>query len=62
MLHREQKPGRRFGKLLLRLSYLFDGRQRRRRRVEADLLSLSPYLQRDIGFPWGEKLPRVRGR
>jgi len=52
MLHREQKPGRPAGGMLLRLMYLFDGRQRRRRRVEMDLLSLSPYLQRDIGYPW----------
>jgi hypothetical protein len=36
---------------LLRFLWLFDGEQRRRRRVETDLLSLSPYLRRDIGFP-----------
>ena len=52
MLYHEPKPGFSASKLLLRLTVLFDGRQRRRRRVEMDLLTLSPYLQRDIGFPW----------
>jgi len=52
MLHRAEKPAKSPGKMLLRLLYIFDGRQRRRRRVEMDLMALSPYLQRDIGFPW----------
>ena len=52
MLYREQSAEKSPGKLLLRLLFLFDRRQRRRRRVEQDLLALSPYLQRDIGFPW----------
>lgn len=50
MLYRESKPS--LGKALLRFFILFDGRRRRRRRVEQDLLALSPYLQRDIGYPW----------
>jgi hypothetical protein len=52
MLYRERTAGTSPRKALLRLFYLFDRRQRRRRRVEMDLLALSPYLQRDIGFPW----------
>ena len=50
MLHRENKSSlRRAARHVL--AY-FDGRLRRRRQVEQDLLALSPYLQRDIGFPW----------
>ncbi|RYG95552.1 MAG: hypothetical protein EON57_16475 [Alphaproteobacteria bacterium] len=59
MLYRENKPS--FGRAVQRLFAHFDGRVRRRRRVEQDLLALSPYLQRDIGFP-ETRLPRVRGR
>ena len=51
MLYRMNQDDRRIRNLLLRLLALFDGRQRHRRRTEMDLLSLSPYLQRDIGFP-----------
>jgi hypothetical protein len=51
MLYRERTGGSSLRKALLRLTHLFDGRSRRRRRVEMDLLSLSPYLQRDLGFP-----------
>jgi hypothetical protein len=52
MLHRERTAGPSLRHSLLRLIHLFDSRQRRRRRVEMDLLALSPYLQRDIGFPY----------
>lgn len=51
MLYRERTNGFSLQKALLRLSSLFDSRLRRRRRVEMNLLSLSPYLQRDVGFP-----------
>ena len=51
MLYRERTDGFSFRRALLRLTHLFDGRRRRRHRVEMDLLALSPYLQRDIGFP-----------
>lgn len=51
MLYRERTGDFSLRKALLRLTHLFDGRARHRRRVEMDLLSLSPYLQRDIGFP-----------
>lgn len=54
MLYRERKPETSLDKALLRFFYLFDSRLRRRRRVEQDLLTLSPYMQRDIGFPWDE--------
>ena len=50
MLYREQTVGFSLKKVFLRLPSLFDARQRRRRRVEMDLMSLSPYLRRDIGF------------
>jgi hypothetical protein len=50
MLYREPKTERSLDKALLRFFYLFDSRARRQRRVEQDLLSLSPYLQRDIGW------------
>lgn len=50
MLYREPKARHSFSRGLLRVLGLFDRRQRRRRRVEQDLLSLSPYLLRDIGF------------
>ena len=53
MLYRERTDSFSLRKTLLRLTHIFGGRQRRRRRVEMDLLSLSPYLQRDIGFPDG---------
>lgn len=49
MLYREPKARKSFVKGLL-LVFFFDRRQQRRRRVEQDLLSLSPYLLRDIGF------------
>ena len=52
MLYREPKPEVSVDKALLRFFFLFDGRQRRRRQVEQDLLALSPYLRRDIGYPW----------
>ncbi len=51
MLYRMNQNSRRLRDAVLRLLALFDGRQRRRRRTEMDLLALSPYLQRDIGFP-----------
>ena len=51
MLYRERTGGISLKKALLRLAHLFDGQARHRRRVEMDLLSLSPYLQRDLGFP-----------
>lgn len=51
MLYRERTNGFSLNRALQRLSHLFDGRLRRRRRVEMDLLALSPYLQRDLGFP-----------
>jgi hypothetical protein len=50
MLYRERKPSLR--RLVVLVRAYFDGRTRRRRRVEQDLLALSPYLQRDIGYPW----------
>jgi len=50
MLYRERKPSLR--RAARRVLAYFDGRQRRRRQVEQDILALSPYLQRDIGFPW----------
>ncbi len=50
MLYREHKPSLR--QALQHIFVFFDGRQRRRRRVEQDLLGLSPYLQQDIGFPF----------
>lgn len=59
MLYRENKPS--FRRAVQRLFAYFDGRMRRRRRVEQDLLALSPYLQRDIGFS-ETNLPRTRGR
>jgi len=65
MLYREKSAGFSLDRLLLRLVRLFDSRQRRRhrRRVELDLLALSPYLQRDIGIPDDSPiLPRIRGR
>ena len=58
MLHRENK--RWFRRVVQALFAYFNGRLRRRRLVEQDLLALSPYLQRDIGFS-ETKLPRVRG-
>ena len=51
MVYREPTGGFSLHRALLRLSHLFDSRLRRRRRVEMDLLSLSPYLRRDLGFP-----------
>ncbi len=51
MLYREPKAEVSLDKALLRFFFLFDSRLRRQRRVEQDLVSLSPYLQRDIGFP-----------
>jgi hypothetical protein len=51
MLYRPQPDSRAFRHLLLRIASVFDGRRRRRRRTQMDLMSLSPYLQRDIGFP-----------
>ncbi len=51
MLYRISKGNRWLGHTVLRLFAVLDGRKRRRRRTEMDLLSLSPYLQRDIGFP-----------
>jgi len=64
MLYRERTTGFSLHKALLRLAHVLDGRQRRRRRVEMDLLALSPYLQRDIGFAdeAATILSRVRGR
>jgi hypothetical protein len=50
MLYREPKSPSFRHRTLLRLFFIFDGRGRRRRRVEQDLLALSPYLQRDVGF------------
>lgn len=51
MLYRERTAQLTWNKALLRLASLFDGRRRRRRLTEMDLLSLSPYLRRDIGLP-----------
>ena len=48
MLYREPKARKFFERGLLPV--FFDRRLRRLRRVEQDLLSLSPYLLRDIGF------------
>ncbi len=50
MLYRETSREFSLQKALLRFFYLFDARLRRQRRVEQDLLSLSPYLRRDLGF------------
>jgi hypothetical protein len=52
MLYHEPKPDVSLDRALLRFFFLFESRRRRRRRVEQDLLALSPYLQRDIGYPW----------
>jgi len=53
MLYREPIRELSLDRALMRFFYLFDARGRRRRRVEQDLLALSPYLQRDIGY-WHE--------
>ena len=52
MLYHVPKARPSLHRALLRVLVLFDGRRRRRRQVEQDLLSLSPYLRRDIGYPW----------
>jgi hypothetical protein len=52
MLYRQQKPRRAAHNLLLFLYCLFDRRERRRRQVEQDLMTLSPHLKRDLGYPW----------
>ncbi len=54
MLYREPTVGFSLKKVFLRLPSMFDARQRRRRRVEMDLMALSPYLRRDIGFDEGD--------
>jgi hypothetical protein len=51
MLYRERTEQLTWNRALARLVSLFDGRRRRQRRTEMDLISLSPYLRRDIGFP-----------
>ena len=50
MLYREHRPS--LGRAARHVMAFFDGRLRRRRQVEQDLLALSPYLLRDIGYPW----------
>lgn len=54
MLHRERTYGFSLRRAMARLAGLLAGGNRRRRRVEMDLLALSPYLRRDIGFPGDE--------
>lgn len=51
MLYRQAQPRSLLSRVLLALLVLVDRQRGRRRRVELDLLALSPYLQRDIGFP-----------
>ena len=50
MLYRERTNTFSLRRAIARLFGMFSGANRRRRRVEMDLLALSPYLQRDIGF------------
>lgn len=50
MLYREPSKEISLDKAVIRFFHLFDREVRRRRRVEQDLLALSPYLQRDIGY------------
>jgi hypothetical protein len=56
MLYRERTDGFPLRRAVARLIGMFSGVNRRRRRVEMDLLALSPYLQRDIGFTGDEAL------
>jgi len=59
MLYRERTEQLTWNRALARLASLFDGRRRRQRRTEMDLISLSPYLRRDIGFPPPNEKPQL---
>lgn len=56
MLYRERTNTLSLRRGIARLTGMLSGVNRRRRRVEMDLLALSPYLQRDIGFRCDEAL------
>lgn len=50
MLYREPSKEVSLDRALIRFFYIFDARARRQRRADQDVIALSPYLQRDIGY------------